>query len=756
MNVGVSVNLVKPVKPTCRGCHAVLALLLIGAVACAEDDTDVPESQTVSALDTRFVDGHTEKNVARLGIATSSNPTGFVPRHPAWTINDGRRGAPMIDMGGGVYDYAYWNSYYPPTNYNCNYSNQWWVSVKFSPRVGEVCLGGNCVRNIREIDLFSLRDDYRSGAEPTPSTLTNLFTNIHFQLQYCPAGVTCYTNGSGWVVAPGGYISWNNKAWVSISFAPVAATAVRAQFLCAQEQWAYAVELEAWERVAPSAYPNCPSSTSPSPIPSKDVVDDVAPYVGNDNSSASKIADADRFWWKYFPAGDSRGETSFDPANGKPDDVDAMNEWLKNDSPCPPPSPMETGCINIWWYYGDRAAALVQMYDLLAPIDFPRALVYLERLRLMSDTFLKNRDDNRSPKRWDWYHEAFMPAWGFASLAETGGNWLAPVDMSSLFTYPMAAFARRVAEHPDWFCLGYRQDAIRFTTAVLDTYNAYKLEGDMQLTDPRNPAWSNYVDPLTGKPYSFNLSLLPLRGLVEVARAADSELYRGSLDASPTRLDNATKEAPRFIAESIKWFLEDSLEDEVLDGDGTPWYWWHYNSTDHGSDKRWPEDLSHAQLTLGTLLHVWENRSVIDGLLARYGYPERVAGSTMLNSTLFTRIANTFLRRVWRYDYSGLNGDLLTDRIDGPNSPDEIWPTPEPFPTVGWDCDGQPCNANRSTTGFLPLTPFDPWVWVRSRDSAYNLAISPPPDCIWDHYAENSCHYRAVNVANHAALLRYR
>ena len=767
MRVGVSLDLA---KPNYCGNQTIIWLLFMAAVGCAQDDTgDVDESETLSALDTRYNNGHREHNVARLGTATSSNPTGMVPRHPAWTINDGRRGAPLVYMGGGVYDYAYWNSWYPPTNYNCNYSNQWWVSVKFSPRVGEACLGGNCVRNIREINLLSLQDDYRAGADPTLTTVTRLYTNVHFQLQYCPAGVTCSTNGSGWVVAPGGYIYWNDKAWASISFEPIAATAVRAQFLCAQEQWAYAVELEAWEREPANVAPSCPantcySGTCPiSPIEQKNVVDDIPPYVGDNNTTASIIADTDRFWWKYFGAGDVGGWDSgtWTSANGVPDDIDNINWTLSTDQG-----------LNQFWRFEEKAAALAQMYDLLAPIDFPRALVYLERLRQMANAFLNNRDDKRfcaSPHgvcpldsthpRFDPFHGRVMPGWGSRS-EESYNQWWAQASMSGLLTYAMGAFARRVADHPDWFCMNYRLDAIKFTTAVLETYTAFRP--DMRLSHPDNASWGYYVSAIDGLPESFNLSMYPLRALVEVARAADSELYRTSQDATPTRIDYATREAPLLIAKSVKWFRDDGLmchgAEELPDpADPTQvvyWRWWHYSSHDLPDISRGPEDANHGQLTLGTLLHIWENRTAIDGLLYRYGYAERVAGPNALTSTLFKQIATTFLRRMWIYDYNSNLKNLITDRIDGPNS--GVW-EPSEAPVPGF---GHLQNGNRSTAGFVPLTQFDPWVWVRSRDSAFNPFLEPHPACEWSHYTtgsvEESCYWGGLTPAGHAAILRYR
>jgi hypothetical protein len=338
---------------------------------------------------------------------------------------------------------------------------------------------------------------------------------------------------------------------------------------CAQSTRAYVVELEAWERVAPPN--NCAAFAT---IPN----DGLSPYVGTDNSTASIIADSDRYWWTYFEDRDGdtyNGCQYVADGNGVPDDIDGINCWLSGNSGFvgfdSPDGPYVGGGISVWWYYGERATALVQMYDLLAPVDFQRALVYLERLRRMSYAFLYNRDDKRTgfpnlaplypypQPPYDPFHGRVMPAWGSVAGATAGpinGTWLTQPMMSDLFTYAMAAFARRVAERPDWFCLNYRQDAIKFTTAVLETYGAFQY--DRRWSHPNNAAWGYYIDFDRQSPNPFNVTLSSLRSMVEVASAADSELYRSSSEgqANWVGIYYATQEAPLFIAKNVKFFLD--------------------------------------------------------------------------------------------------------------------------------------------------------------------------------------------------------
>src|SRR4029450_7808965 len=96
---------------------------------------------------------------------------------------------------------------------------------------------------------------------------------------------------------------------------------------------------------------------------------------------------------------------------------------------------------------------------------------------------------------------------------------------------PMAAFARRVAENPDWFCYKYRQDAIRFTNAVLETYAAFR--SDMRSWDGID--WGYYLGRDRQTPDPWNVTLSSLRPMVEVASAADSELYRASSQFDPVK-----------------------------------------------------------------------------------------------------------------------------------------------------------------------------------------------------------------------------
>ena len=109
----------------------------------------------------------------------------------------------------------------------------------------------------------------------------------------------------------------------------------------------------------------------------------------------------------------------------------------------------------------------------------------------------------------------------------------------------------------------------------------------------------------------------------------------------------------------------------------------------------------------------------LDALLAQNRQSVQVA----LSTPLFVRFANTFLRRMWHYDFQnpyGIRNVLSTD-VDGGGY-------------LGLD---QSKSANLECAGWIPLAQFDRWMWIRCRD-----AIFHDPGFL--------------RVDNHAALLRYR
>jgi hypothetical protein len=376
------------------------------------------------------------------------------------------------------------------------------------------------------------------------------------------------------------------------------------------------------------------------------------------------------------------------------------------------------------WYIGRVASALVQMYDLVAPLDAARAGRYLERLGRIAGALLRNRDDVRAFPA-DPFRGRVMPAWG--GLAEDRDwKWNTDVVTAGLFTYAMVAFARRVADNPALYAQ-YEPDAIRFVTATIETYEAFRpelhlVDGDDQayfvlplsyaqlecnrndMSDSAKHACAGYRDG-AGKPISYNENFSMMKALAEAALASDSALYRGSADATPARLQLATEEAPLLIANNFTFF-DKHLRSKTL-SDGTPYFEWAHEQ------RMWRiQDTAHGGFELDCLAVLLDEKIRLNALLELAGRSERVA----LSTPLFVRFANTFLRKIWQYDFQNPNGirNVLAENVDGTGD-----------------------RSEHGCTGWIPLAQFDPWVWTRARDTIFH---SPG----------------YLDDANHAALLRYR
>jgi hypothetical protein len=182
--------------------------------------------------------------------------------------------------------------------------------------------------------------------------------------------------------------------------------------------------------------------------------------------------------------------------------------------------------------------------------------------------------------------------------------------------------------------------------------------------------------------------------------------------AAPTVFGPADVEG-RTIAVPFKpWTLVASWHRSKRLSDGTPYFEW-----DHEEVGSRIEDTGHAGFALASLAVLLEDQIALNALLARAGRPERVA----LSTPLFVRFANTFLRKIWVYDFQNPNGprNLLAGCVDGSEHPTEKK------------------NANSECAGWVPLAQFDRWVWIRCRDATFH-----PPEYLQED--------------NHAALLRYR
>jgi hypothetical protein len=431
-------------------------------------------------------------------------------------------------------------------------------------------------------------------------------------------------------------------------------------------------------------------------------------YIGDANDPATILADAHTFFSSYFQLTDD-------------DEVQRVNQFF-----------MPT----LAWdrnfeFLGRLTSALVQVYDLVLPFDGKMAERFLQRLAAIGGALLANRDDMVPPPLGPLGPEPFrgrvMPAWGHVT-PDRDGEWNTDVYSSGFFAYAMAAFARRVADHPARYAQ-HQGDAIRFITAVIETYVGFHSEIHLVEGDPhayfKSPmGYKTLVCPDgepfgrfqsscqgyrkgAGNPLDYNEGLSMMKALAECALAADSALYRGSAAATPVQLRLATEEMPLLIAKNLAFFV-DNLSLKAL-ADGTPYFEWQSQLVNGHI-----ENIPHGGLSLDCLAVILELQIALDSLLARAGRAERVPFSTSVG----IGFANTFLRKIWRQDVLSYNVDGSGDRS---------------------------AKNNAGCTGFIPYAQFDQWVWRRSRDTTFRPLVddngTPTP-----HLVE----------ANHGALLRYR
>jgi hypothetical protein len=101
------------------------------------------------------------------------------------------------------------------------------------------------LKEVSEIDVFTLQDNYNSPIEPTLGTMFNLYGITDFTVQYLDNSTGSWTN------VPNGGVFSNRNVWRQFSFAaPVTTTAIRIYITGALNSYSRIVEVEAWGRDA--------------------------------------------------------------------------------------------------------------------------------------------------------------------------------------------------------------------------------------------------------------------------------------------------------------------------------------------------------------------------------------------------------------------------------------------------------------------------------------------------------------------------
>ena len=96
----------------------------------------------------------------------------------------------------------------------------------------------NSPKTIGEIDIYSVRDNFTSTAEPTDAETFTLYGITDFEVQYW--------DGSNWVTVPNGNITNNNKVIARVTFPPVTTSRIRILVHNGLGGHSRIVEVEAW------------------------------------------------------------------------------------------------------------------------------------------------------------------------------------------------------------------------------------------------------------------------------------------------------------------------------------------------------------------------------------------------------------------------------------------------------------------------------------------------------------------------------
>ena len=348
------------------------------------------------------------------------------------------------------------------------------------------------------------------------------------------------------------------------------------------------------------------------------------------------------------------------------------------------------------WWTGERMAAMARMYDLTRD---PR---YLNHLRELIKLALDNRDDKHTgfkdqqtgeefpPKPLDEFRaRKGLPAWGGKS-GNSGGFHRVDEVVSSVYAYPIAAFARIVAEDPSLHDLvaedpslheTYGELAVRYANAVFETvqvflpqirdhapgkfpeaylaalesYRTKPTASDCEAAykkaveaEPANESrWKemqrncNSLRVMAGLPLAHNENLAFAMVLIELSRALESPYYR----QAPTRLNDHDVEPLRtlipFLVSRQQRYFANRLSTEI-DLQLVPRFFWHFSSDlPPGTDLNYyPEDTSHGALDMRYLGLLRRDFARLNAMPASVGEP------IALDDSYLRRFANTFLQMI--------------------------------------------------------------------------------------------------------------
>ena len=332
------------------------------------------------------------------------------------------------------------------------------------------------------------------------------------------------------------------------------------------------------------------------------------------------------------------------------------------------------------WDTAARMTAMTRMYELT------QDLRYLYHLRQLIEVILFYRDDHYpgnsdptckrcEPTPVDDFRGGIVAGWGHVQFGNLSGI---DEDTTPALTYPIATFARIVAEDPS-LQAEYGSDAIRYANAAMETmwslmpqmniqsvgshFEAYLVRPDSYRTKltqsvcQGNEECDNDHD-FAGAPLDYNGNAAFMMTLIELWRALDSPFYRSTV--FQTAQVEYTRTLIPLLVSRFQRFFADHLQTRTDDPNGVPRFYWNYNDGIPHSIN--PEGTPHGSLDMQYIDELRRNLDRLNAVLVPLGEP------IVLDASYLWQFANTFLWKIaggaWEFGLSVFAKDVTGKNPD--------------------------------------------------------------------------------------------
>jgi len=340
------------------------------------------------------------------------------------------------------------------------------------------------------------------------------------------------------------------------------------------------------------------------------------------------------------------------------------------------------------WGYATRMRSMTRMYELTQDER------YLNHLRQFIELILFYRDDHYpgnsdpackrcEPTPIDDFRGGHVAGWGGVQFGNLSGI---SEDLTGVLTYPIATFARFVAEDPS-LQADYGSDAVRYANSAMETMWALMpqmkfqnvgnfIEGYLASPDSYRTKLTQQVcqgneecdndHDFAGSPLEYNGNGAFMMTLIELWRALDSPFYRAS--APQTNLVELTRNLIPVLVSRFQRFFADHLQTRTDTLNGVPRFYWNYSD---GGGSHHPEDIGHGSIDMQYVDELRRNVDRLNAVLTPVGEP------IVFDNSYLSRFASTFL---WKIAGGAWNsgGSVFAHDVDGRN----------PDFTNNTECDG--------------------------------------------------------------------